>query len=168
MLLPNYPHFFIVTADIAPKTGASHVESSLWYHMDPKEHDDSWLSYYTEKLGLNLANGLAFQQKWNHTLKTGVHGAKIDHMFNINSIQYAFIRREGTILILKDAPHLPPDRLTVSDGSGGNVCSVFKDDLALNDGYLTDEYLRRKLGIYDKDESDQFVTIWNNYNEKRS
>ena len=29
MLLPNYPHFFIVTADIAPKTGASHVESSL-------------------------------------------------------------------------------------------------------------------------------------------
>jgi len=28
-LLPKYPHFFIIMADIAPKTGASHVESSL-------------------------------------------------------------------------------------------------------------------------------------------
>ncbi len=140
--------------------------------MDPDEHDDSWLPYYKEKLGLNLANGLALQQKWNHTLKTGVHVAKIDHVYNIGDINYAFIRREDSILILKDAPHLPPDRLTVSDGSGGKVYSVFKDNLALHDGYLTEEFLRRKLGIYDEVESDQFVTIWNNYigdnNEERS
>ena len=71
-------------------------------------------------------------------------------------------------MILKDVPHLPPDRLTVTDGSGGNICSVFQDDLVLHSGYLTEEYLRRKLGIYDKDESNQFVTIWNNYNEERS
>ena len=123
-------------------------------------------NYYSEKLALNTESSLFLMEQWNKALQDprSIPQYDICEILEINRAQYALIELGDKIIILKDSPHSPPNQVRVNAGRGGCLYAELNSNLELHLGHeLTEEYLRRRLGIYDKEEMCDFIEIWNNY-----